>query len=67
MSYTTYENHNNQHVTIHKDGCNQIAKRGGIHIDGNGLYKQHETYQNALSYAKKTGLPPRNCSFCNPP
>jgi len=36
MSYVTYENRNNPHVTIHRDGCSQIAKRGGEHQYGQG-------------------------------
>jgi len=63
MGYTTYENRNNPHVTIHKDGCNQIGKRGGV---GRGMYKKHNTLQSAQEYAERTGLTIIICSFCNP-
>lgn len=63
MGYTTYENRNNPHITIHQDGCNQIAKNGGI---GRGEYKHHTNLENARNYANGTGLPVKYCSFCNP-
>jgi hypothetical protein len=31
MGFTTYKNVANPHVTIHRDGCNQIKKHGGQH------------------------------------
>ena len=63
MGYTTYENRNNPHITIHKDGCNQIGKRGGV---GLGEYKHHKTLQSARYYANGTRLPVKECSFCKP-
>lgn len=66
MGYTTYQNVANPHITIHRDGCNQIRKRGGNHAYGQGWYKQHGTYANAKAHAKQTGLPIIKCSFCNP-
>jgi len=66
MNYTTYENYNNPHVTIHRGYCHQIRQRGGIHTSGDGKYTQHATYQYAFSYAQTTGLPIKNCYFCNP-
>jgi len=63
MGYTTYENRNNPHITIHKDDCNQIAKLEGV---GKGKYKKHSTLQSAQKYAENTGLPIKMCSFCNP-
>jgi len=63
MEYTTYENRNNPHITIHINICNQIAKRGGI---GKGMYKKHDTLQLARKYAESTGLPIKMCSFCDP-
>ncbi len=38
MGFTTYKNVANPHVTIHRDGCNQIKKRGGLHKYGQGTY-----------------------------
>jgi len=66
MSFTTYENTHNPHVTIHKDGCKQIRKRGGEHKYGQGRYASHATYQQARAYAVATKLPARDCSFCKP-
>ena len=66
MAFTTYENRSNPHVTIHRDNCNQIAKHGGVHTSGRGEYKEHVTYKKAKEYAKSTGLPVWECSFCNP-
>jgi len=63
MEYTTYENRNNPHITIHKNICNQIGKRGGV---GRGIYKTHNALQSARKYAESTGLPIKICSFCNP-
>src|SRR5262245_43150408 len=64
--YETYENHANPHVTIHKKGCSQLRKRGGIHRHGQGSYKGHATLAEARQYAESTGLPVRLCRFCNP-
>jgi len=66
MSFVTYENRFEPHVTIHVDGCNQIAKRGGEHTYGQGKYENHATYGEAAEYATNTGLPIRYCSFCKP-
>ena len=66
MGYTTYENTANPHVTIHKDGCNQIRKHGGRHKYGNGQYVHHEEFESASRYAVETQLPIKNCSFCKP-
>jgi hypothetical protein len=64
MGYATYENTHNPHVTIHKDDCRQIKKRGGEHRYKQGKYVQHETYGTDATYANSTQLPVRNCSFC---
>src|SRR3954469_19476127 len=32
--YETYENTTNRHVTIHRVGCSQLRKRGGVHRHG---------------------------------
>ena len=66
MTYTTYENYPNPHVTIHRDTCGQIKKRGGIHRYNQGKYEHHDSYDAALCYAKGTKLPIVICSFCNP-
>jgi hypothetical protein len=66
MSFTTYENTRNRHVTIHKDGCRQIRKRGGEHKYCQGRYESHATYRQAQAYAAATKLPVINCSFCKP-
>jgi hypothetical protein len=63
MGYTTYENRNNPHITIHIDGCSQIGKNGAMGI---GDYKHHNTLADAEAYAKTTGLKVIKCSFCNP-
>lgn len=64
--YETYENRANPHVTIHKAGCSQLRKRGGVHRHGQGEYKAHATLAEARRYAESTGLPIRLCRFCNP-
>ena len=64
--YETYENRANPHVTIHKKGCSQLRKRGGVHRHGQGSYKAHATLHEARQYAESTGLPVRVCRFCNP-
>ena len=66
MGFTTYENVANRHVTIHADGCSQIKKHGGDDKHGYGSYKHHETFEDALTYAKSTDLPVKACSFCKP-
>ena len=66
MGFTTYENRANPHVAIHRDNCNQLRKRGGIHRHGQGEYKEHETLEAARAYADGTGLPVIVCSFCDP-
>ena len=67
MSYITYENYRNPHVTVHCNGCNQIRKNGGFHKYGQGKYENHAKYEDAILYAKSTNLPLIICSFCKPP
>jgi hypothetical protein len=64
--FTTYENHNNKHITIHKTGCSQIRKNGGNNIPGRDEYNNFQTYDEAYTYAESTKLPLRNCSMCKP-
>jgi len=64
MPFVTYENRRNPHVTIHLDGCAQIAKRGGEHRHGQGEYRNHSTYEEAKVYAEVTGLLVIECSYC---
>ncbi len=66
ISYETYENRNNPHVTIHRVGCSQLRKRGGVHRYGQGSYKGHATLTEAHTYARTTGLPIKYCKFCTP-
>lgn len=66
MKFTTYTNTANPHVTIHRNGCGQIRKRGGEHQFGQGGYQDHVNYEEAFQYAESTGLPIRDCSFCRP-
>jgi len=66
MGFTTYKNVANPHVTIHRDGCNQIKKRGGHHKYGQGSYQHHKTYDDAKIFGKSTKLPMRDCSYCRP-
>jgi hypothetical protein len=66
MAFVTYENRRNPHVTIHVEGCSQIRKRGGEHAHGQGEYHEHVTFSEAQLYARQTGLPVIECSFCNP-
>ena len=66
MGYTTYENTHNPHVTIHRDSCRQIKKRGGVHQYNQGKYQYHDSYDAAISYARGARLPLVICSFCNP-
>jgi hypothetical protein len=64
IDYETYENRSNPHVTIHRVGCSQLRKRGGIHRHGQGRYKAHGTLAEAGSYAVSTGLPVKLCGYC---
>jgi hypothetical protein len=64
--FVTYENRRNPHVTVHRDGCGQIRKRGGTHKYAQGNYKNHDSFTKAVAYAKSTGLPIVNCSYCKP-
>lgn len=66
IGFTTYKNIANPHVTIHRDGCNQIKKHGGQHQYDQGSYEHHETYVDAKAYAESTGLLMINSSFCKP-
>ena len=66
MTFTTYENTANPHVTIHRAGCGQIRKRGGEHQYGQGSYHDHNSYDEALQHARRTKLPIKDCSFCKP-
>ena len=67
MGFTTYKNRANPHVTIHRDDCGQIRKRGGKHKYGQGEYKRHKTYQAARKYAEQTDIPIiKDCSYCSP-
>ena len=61
--FITYENRINPHITIHKIGCRQIAKNGGV---GEGEYHEFQNYSDADNYADTTNFPKRNCSFCKP-
>ena len=65
MKYITYENSNNPHLRIHKEGCKHIRKNGG---KGKGLYKEFDTLEDAEKYAKENATKYknniRNCSFC---
>ena len=63
MSYTTYENRTNPHITIHRAVCNHIKKNGGT---GRGEYNYHNSLPDAEAYAKSTGLPVKKCYFCSP-
>ncbi|OQY43585.1 MAG: hypothetical protein B6242_14380 [Anaerolineaceae bacterium 4572_78] len=63
MLFTTYENRNNPHITIHCSTCNQLRKQGG---KGHGQYRKHACYNKARSYAETTDLPIRDCFFCKP-
>lgn len=61
--YVTYENYRNPHITIHKNGCHQIAKNGG---GGEGKYMGFSNYNDAHGYAESLNLSIIDCSFCNP-
>ena len=67
ISYETYENTSNRHVTIHKADCSQLRKRGGVHRHGQGGYKGHPTFAEAKTYAESTGLPIEPCGYCQSP
>jgi hypothetical protein len=41
--YTTYENRNNPHITIHQEGYGQIRRNGGI---GRGEHNEKSNIQN---------------------
>lgn len=62
----TYENTHNPHVTMHRDDCGQVRKRGGEHKYGQGAYRNHDSFAKAVAYAQLTGLPVVNCSYCKP-
>ena len=66
MKYITYKNISNPHVTIHKDECSQIKKRGGVHKYGQGEYIAHDEYQEARIFAESTKLLIKDCPFCKP-
>lgn len=67
MRYETYENRNNPHITIHKDDCTQLRKRGGDHQKSSkGEYHQFTSLEDARAYAKTTELPIKECSYCMP-
>jgi len=67
MGYETYENRNNPHITIHKDNCNQLRKRGGEHQkNSKGEYHKFASAEDARAYAGTTGLPMKDCYFCMP-
>jgi len=66
IGYETYENWNNPHVTIHRVGCSQLRKRGGVHRHGQGGYHAHATFDEADRYARSTGLPVKVCGYCKP-
>lgn len=64
IGFETYENRSNPHVTIHRVGCSQLRKRGGVHRHGQGNYRAHATLAEAERYAKSTGLPIKFCGYC---
>jgi hypothetical protein len=66
MTFVTYENRRNPHVTIHAANCSQIRKRGGEHKYDQGEYRDHQTLDAAEHHAQDTGLPLIYCSFCRP-
>lgn len=59
MNYVTYENYRNRHVIIHKIGCSEPHKRGGV--DG---YNEFESFSEVEKYAISTNLPLRYCEKC---
>ena len=66
MGYETYENRANPHITIHKDICSQLRKNGGEHKYQQGGYIKFASLEDALVYAKTTGLDVKECKFCKP-
>ena len=66
MAFTTYANTRNPHVTIHRDGCNQMRKHGGDHKYSEGCYQSHASLEKAREHARRTNLPVKECSFCKP-
>jgi len=66
LDFETYENRANRRVTIHRVGCSQLRKRGGVHRHGQGQYRAHATLADAETYANTTALPIRFCKFCAP-
>lgn len=66
MGFITYRNLANPHVTIHRDWCSQIKKRGGIHKYGQGDYHTHKTFDDAAEFAKSSNLKIIKCSYCRP-
>ena len=66
MSFVTYENRSNPHITIHRSGCHHLRKHGGHHKYNQGKYENHTTYAEAERYAKLTQLPIKNCQTCSP-
>lgn len=65
-AFVTYENYRDLHVTIHRAGCAQIRKRGGVHKYDQAAYKELDTFRQAESYANSTSLRVVRCSFCDP-
>lgn len=71
-AYITYENYTNRHVTIHKvhnapeKPCGHIKKNGG-QSSGNvkQKYINHDTIQQAESYAAALDLPIKKCRCLN--
>ena len=64
--FETYENRHNPHVTIHRQSCSQLRKRGGEHQYNQGRYEVHSTLEDARRHATETRLPIILCSFCKP-
>jgi hypothetical protein len=70
-AFETYANTVNRHVTIHRRGCAQLRKHGGVHQHGQGTYMAHTSLDAAETYAASTNLPPKpapngHCGFCKP-
>lgn len=65
-AFITYENTHNPHITIHRRGCRQVKKRGGVHSHNQGRYREHVDLGSAMAYAQQSGLAVIRCSFCNP-
>lgn len=59
--YTTYENKPNKRVCIHKNPCNQIRKNGG---EGQGLYKEFYSFEDAEKYADSLNYKKTLCPNC---